>query len=84
MSPKWGEDFMTLDELNIGEKALVKNICDDCSMKQRFIDIGIAPDTKIECVLLSPGKNPKAYMIKGAVIAIRSEDAKFINIERVE
>ena len=75
---------MTLDELDIGKKALVKNICDDCSMKQRFIDIGIVEDTNIECVLLSPGKNPKAYMIKGAVIAIRNEDAKFIDIERVE
>lgn len=75
---------MTLKELNIGEKAIVKNIRDDCLMKQRFIDIGIIEGTKIECVLLSPGKNPKAYMIKGAVIAIRNEDAKFINIERVE
>ena len=75
---------MTLNELNIHEKAVVKNISDESEMKQRFIDIGIVPDTKIECVLLSPFKNPKAYMIKGAVVAIRNEDAKCIFIERVE
>ena len=75
---------MTLNELNVGEKAIVKNISGECSMKQRFIDIGIIAGTKIECVLISPGKNPKAYMIKGAVIAIRDEDTKFIYIERVE
>ena len=43
---------------------------------------GIIEGTKVECILISPGKNPKAYMIKGAVIAIRNEDAKFIKIER--
>ena len=75
---------MTLNELDIYEKAVVKNINENSEMLQRFIDIGIAEGTKIECMLLSPSKNPKAYMIKGAVIAIRNEDAKYINIERVE
>ena len=73
---------MTLNELNVGERAVVKNISEVSTMRQRFIDIGIINGTKIECVLISPGKNPKAYMIKGAVIAIRDEDAKFIEIER--
>ena len=73
---------MTLNELNVGEKALVKEISNNSLMKQRFIDIGIVSGTKVECVLMSPGKNPKAYIIKGAVIAIRNEDAKFIEIER--
>lgn len=73
---------MTLNELNVGERATVKNISDVSSMKQRFIDIGIIGGTKIECVLISPWKNPKAYMIKGALIAIRDEDAKYIFIER--
>ena len=73
---------MTLNELNVGERAIVKNISEASSMRQRFIDIGIISGTKIECVLISPGKNPKAYMIKGAVIAIRNEDAKYIYIER--
>lgn len=73
---------MTLNELKVGEKATVKNVLDESSMKQRFIDIGIITGTKLECVLISPFKNPKAYMIKGAVIAIRDEDAKFIEIER--
>lgn len=73
---------MTLNELKLSEKAIVKNISELSSMRQRFIDIGIICGAKIECVLVSPGKNPKAYMIKGAVIAIRDEDAKFIYIER--
>lgn len=73
---------MTLNDLNLGEKGIVKKIDEFSSMKQRFIDIGIVDGTLVECVLVSTGKNPKAYMIKGAVIAIRNEDAKFIEIER--
>lgn len=73
---------MSLNELNVGDRAEVIKIDDASSMKQRFIDIGIIGGTKVECVLISPSKNPKAYMIKGAVIAIRDEDAKFIYIKR--
>ena len=51
-------------------------------MKQRLIDIGFVDGTNVECVLISPYKNPKAYMVKGAVIAIRNEDAKFIEVKR--
>lgn len=75
---------MTLNELNVGEEAVVKAVSDASSMKQRLVDIGIVNGTKVQCVLISPGKNPKAYMIKGAVIAIRDEDAKFIEIVRGE
>lgn len=73
---------MSLNELNVGDRAEVIKIDDASSMKQRFIDIGIIGGTKVECILVSPSKNPKAYMIKGAVIAIRDEDAKFIYIKR--
>ena len=74
---------MLLNELNIGERAIVKEVSKASKMRQRFIDIGIVSGTKVECVLVSPSMDPKAYMIKGAVIAIRSEDAKFIKVEKV-
>ena len=72
---------MTLNELKVGEKAVVLEVLNDSSMKQRFIDIGFVRNAKVECVLESPMKDPKAYMIKGAIIAIRNDDAKGIKIE---
>ena len=45
---------MTLNELNVGERAIVTKISKDSSMKQRLIDIGIVAGTKLECVLVSP------------------------------
>ena len=45
---------MTLNKLNVGEKAIVTSISEKSSMKQRLIDIGIVAGTKLECVLVSP------------------------------
>ena len=72
---------MKLSEINVGETAYVIQISKQSNIFRRLLDIGLIPGTKIECVLKSPMKNPKAYMIRGAVIAIRNEDADYIEIE---
>lgn len=78
------EDELTrLNFLNIGEKGIVKKITSDSSIRRRLLDIGLINGTTIECVLKSPFGDPTAYSIRGAVIAIREEDAKKIYIERL-
>lgn len=72
---------MKLSELNLGEYAYVRKISDNSNISRRLLDIGLISGTKVECVLISPAQNPKAYMIRGAVIAIRNEDAFYIDIE---
>lgn len=73
----------TLNELKKGEKAIVKDIELEGSIKRRLLDIGLIKDSMVECVLESPLKDPKAYWIRGALIAIRTSDAKKIFIEGV-
>lgn len=75
---------MKLHEISIGEKVYVVNISSNSNIYRRLLDIGLIPGTKVECVLISPANNPKAYMIRGAVIAIRNEDAKFIDVKYIE
>ncbi len=75
---------MTLNELNVGEICKVISIDSSSNLFQRFIDIGIVNGTKIECVLESPFKNPKAYFVRGTTIAIRDEDAIMIEVLRCE
>ena len=70
----------TLDKMSINEKSKVKKIDEKSQMRRRFLDIGLTDGTEVECVLVSYGGEMKAYNIKGAVIAIRKEDAKFIEI----
>ena len=68
----------SLNELNPGETAVVTELKTRGSIRRRLLDIGLVKDTKIECVGKSPAGDPAAFLIRGAVIAIRSEDMKDI------
>ena len=49
-------------------------------MKKRLMDIGLIPGTAVECVGESPLGDPRAYLIRGAVIAIRRTDGREISV----
>ncbi len=70
--------MITLGELEPGQSGRVKKICTYGSMRRRFRDIGLIENTVVECVGKSPSGNPKAFLIRGAVIAIRLEDCRGI------
>lgn len=72
-----------LSELNIGDEAIINKILTKGSMRRRFLDIGLIENTKVQCVGISPAGNPKAFLIRGAVIAIRNEDSADILITEV-
>ena len=50
-------------------------------LRRRFMDIGLVEGTPVECLRKSPAGDPKAYLIRGAVIAIRKEDASSVLVE---
>lgn len=72
----------SLNSINPGEYAKVGQILSRGSMRQRLLDIGLTPGTTVECVGKSPSGDPKAFLIRGAVIAIRSEDCAEILINQ--
>ena len=71
-------DKLTLCDIDPGEKATVISVGGEDYMKRRLFDLGLIEGTFVECVGKSPSGDPKAYLIRGAVIALRSEDS--INI----
>jgi ferrous iron transport protein A len=70
----------TLDKISIGEFAVVVAVDTKISLKQRLYDIGLVPGTKIKVVHQSPSGNPRAYLVRGAVIALRNCDAEKISV----
>lgn len=70
-----------LNELTIGEEAVVTKML---KKNRRLMDLGLVEGTKVRCVLKSPLGDPVAYRIRGAVIAIRKEDAKNIKVIKDE
>ena len=74
----------TLCDARIGECVKVINIHPNCPIKRRLCDIGIIEGTPIKCLFQNAGKNMKAYLIRGAIIAIRNDDCAYISVFREE
>lgn len=73
-------NICSLSDLKIGQKGIVEEMNTKGAMRRRLQDIGLVKGSTVSCVLVSPGGNPSAYQIKGAVIAIRDEDCRNISI----
>lgn len=71
----------TLDTLRVGECACVSRLDTVGGLRQRLQDLGLICGAKIKCTGQSTKKDISAYLIKGAVIAIRKEDARTVSIE---
>ena len=71
----------TLNMIKIGQNAVIKQLKNEDKMKRRLFDIGLIEGTKVECVTKSPSGDPAAFSVRGAVIALRSEDSKNIIVD---
>ena len=69
---------MKMSELGAGEKATVVKILTEGDMRRRFFDMGLVENTETECLFKAPSGDPKAFLIRGAVIAIRLKDCESI------
>ncbi len=70
-----GETLMKyMNRLKIGEQGRVVSVVTNDTIRRRLLDLGLIEGTIIKCVGTSPFGDPRAYLIRGAVIAIRSED----------
>lgn len=75
--------MLSLENTKIGQKVRVKKVISNSSIKRRLLDIGLTPGTIIERVLENFSGNLVAYMIRGALIAIRNEDASEVIVEAI-
>lgn len=71
----------TLNRLYEGGSAVVKELLNTGSIRRRLQDLGLVEGTPVQCLQKSPCGDPVAYLIRGAVIAIRSEDSSQILVE---
>jgi len=75
--------MMPLSFLPVGRKARVKALKSNGISRRRLLDLGLISDTVIEALQKSPSGDPVAYLVRGAVIALRSEEASKIIVEPV-
>lgn len=75
--------LLALNQIPVGSFGRVKRLTADGSARRRLLDLGLIRDTIVESLRKSPAGDPIAYQIRGAVIALRSEEASQILVEIV-
>lgn len=73
--------MFSVNDLKLGESGYVVSIECNKEIKQRLLDLGLVPNTKITPILKSPSKTTVAYEFRGSTIALRNDDTKFIYIK---
>lgn len=69
------KEVRLLSSLKKGEKCTVRDLKMNGKERRRMLDLGLIKDTTVEAVLKSPSGDLTAYYIRGALLAIRNEDA---------
>ncbi len=70
-----------LSEIPIGTACVISRLGGSGTMKQRLMDLGFVEGTRIVPVLSSIFKNPRAYSLRGTIIALRNDDAAGVEVK---
>ena len=77
------EQPFDLSALGVGQSALVTQVGGETAMGRRLMDLGLIPGTRVTCLGKSPAGDPAAYLIRGAVIALRRRDAGAVAVRPI-
>lgn len=72
----------TLRSLSAGESAFVGELLTKGALRRRLMDIGLTEGAHVTCLNSAPSGDPCAYLIRGAVIAIRARDASEVILSK--
>ncbi|WP_290771443.1 ferrous iron transport protein A [Anaerofustis sp.] len=75
---------MTLDKLQIGQKAIIKSTGGSKEIRRRLLDIGLIPKTVVLMRKVAPLGDPIEINLRGFELTLRKEDAKKIEVEVIE
>ena len=74
---------LALNRLELGQKAQVMALHSTGQERRRMLDLGFVQGSTVEAVHKSPAGDLVAYFIRGAVIALRREDAGKILVQAI-
>ena len=71
-----------LDQVPIGSHVIVDNIHSTGLLRERMLALGLTKGAKIEVIRRGPSGDPTIYNIRGAMIALRWEEASLVTIRK--
>ena len=72
---------MTLNQLKIGQSAVITAVGGEGPLRNRLIDMGLIPHTKLTLRKVAPMGDPIEIRIRGYELTLRSDDAANISVE---
>lgn len=72
---------MTLNQLAIGESAVVAAVGGEGALRRRLLDIGITPKTRVMVRKRAPLGDPIEICLRGYELTLRLDDAAKITLE---
>lgn len=73
-----------LSQLEPGEQGVIETLQQYGAMRRRLRDLGFLPGTKILCAFSAPAGSPRAFFLKGFVVALRKSDCDNILVSACE
>lgn len=71
-----------LSDLVPGETAFIYKVSEG-DLCARLCELGFVSGTRVECVATAPLGGPCAYLVRGALIALRRDDAGLVDVQRI-
>ncbi len=71
---------MTLDELAVGQSAVITAVGGQGILRCRLLDMGLIPHTKVTLQKVAPMGDPIEIQVRGYELTLRVDDAKEIEI----
>ena len=75
---------MTLKELGIHAEATIAFVGGEGKLRNRLMDMGLTPGTRIKKVKVAPTGDPMQISVRGYELTLRGEDADYIEVRRPE
>ena len=80
MDPNHPFTAFSLADLRPGQSGTVADLHSKGLERRRMMDLGIVPGTTVVAEMRSPLGDPMAYRVRGALVALRREQAELVLI----
>ncbi|MBR4016373.1 MAG: ferrous iron transport protein A [Oscillospiraceae bacterium] len=74
---------MTINDLQVGQKGIIREVGGEGPLRLRFLDMGLIPGTQVQLQKIAPMGDPIQIQVRGYDLTIRREDAKMIAVQEV-
>lgn len=72
--------MIKLDTVSVGRQVTVEELSSTDIVRERMLALGLTKGAKIEVIRKGPSGDQTIYNIRGAMIALRKEEASLVNV----